>query len=1241
MIIFKFFVITLFSFILSSCINPIDLFYSDGDSDAISSSTSSSYVALGPISNADIKIYTLSGTQIGSGKTTIYSQNIDTTLINGDRKLNSINGRSVGKFNLTNFDASLLSNDDLVKIVVAGGIDIDPNDDGVVDNNIKQLKGKLYGFVSVADIKNNKVVINALTTIGAATIGTETNSITIKNKLNKLANHYFKSSLDGDSDVDFKELYSYNPSIHNFDNQSTREHDTALRSPKLYEDLLINKGTKISIINQILNNDNGVSDITNLKTEVLKILDDDNSGEVDIFENINHKPIASAGLDIRSGYSKTITIVGNGFDVDNNTLTFSWTQTAGIVQNISNSSPTISVNTGGVDATLTFQLTVNDGFLSATDEVSVFVRDTSFDNAAYKVVKNTHSTKTNLVNLSALNATIYYTLDGSEPTKSSTIYNDIIALNPNSILKFIAVDNSGSINNNLLIIKNYLVSNTTNDDDNDGVSNLTEVTKLLNPLSNNDIFKVSSGMPTGCFSVECSNITKTTKTADVSSDSYVLTGGTVVGNISTSATSKGTITMNISTGEYGFIPIINACNSVSYGELCTTSFEYTTANGLTHNKIIVIDRELEFAPQNSNFIIGTTYNLVVDPDGEPVKFVINTAPIIGSNSFSRSQASYTSAISNQVLQNISDKNSTLSDNIKLTATDISGNILSKTFNITLNLGADSDNGGINDILEDYFGFDKSNSTDDVADKDNDKINNRTEVFYPSNPLVAEVLPQTSDTDKLNFKVMNRLAFGVNSTLTSIIDKIGGINNWVNNQLDNPQTDLDDGTDGVAQSKMDVYHMSHPYRIDVLPTIRPLHSDKQLQSVMARFWDNHFNTDFGKHLWGLAELWDRDQFYLKSLGNFKDLVMLSAKSATMSRYLDGNTNRVGLPNENYAREIMELHTLGVGGGYTDEDIKQLARVFTGWTYMSFGLKTRYEIYFLGNKITTNIYQFKFISSDHDSASDKPFLTTVPDTDNYDDGLGNMGKVIKSQTGEDGVKEGEFAIDVLAKHPTTAKYICSKLTKFLVSDTPLNSTINTCKTSFLENKDANNQIALVVKSIFDTDEFKNISSENRKLKDTQEYILSIGRLLEIDAIKYNSVGSYNSGNIGWNIYNTEQRFFQKPEPTGYPEISDEWNKTNIAFNRIQQSNNILQDNRNGFSKVDLPKFFKSKNLITAKQIIEFILPKTTAGYYDGTFVQKAYDILRPNNKVFDIDNDDGKEKLQELLGFLLSSVEFNLH
>src|SRR5207248_10032088 len=114
-------------------------------------------------------------------------------------------------------------------------------------------------------------------------------------------------------------------------------------------------------------------------------------------------------------------------------------------------------------------------------------------------------------------------------------------------------------------------------------------------------------------------------------------------------------------------------------------------------------------------------------------------------------------------------------------------------------------------------------------------------------------------------------------------------------------------------------------------LRAVDSNRQLNEVMVDFWMNHFNVFAGKGIDRfLLTSYERDTIRPRMWGKFEDLLMATAKSPAMMFYLDNARSRAGAINENYAREIMELHTLGVDGGYTQKDVTELARVFTGWS-----------------------------------------------------------------------------------------------------------------------------------------------------------------------------------------------------------------------------------------------------------------------------------------------------------------------
>jgi uncharacterized protein (DUF1800 family) len=183
------------------------------------------------------------------------------------------------------------------------------------------------------------------------------------------------------------------------------------------------------------------------------------------------------------------------------------------------------------------------------------------------------------------------------------------------------------------------------------------------------------------------------------------------------------------------------------------------------------------------------------------------------------------------------------------------------------------------------------------------------------------------------------------------------------------------------------------------TLRAIYSRWQLRERMVDFWTNHFNIfafkGDGAYRKGIDDL---AVVRKNALGNFPDMVRASARSSAMLGYLDNQVNRKGVPNENYARELMELHTLGVHGGYTQQDVKEVARCFTGWTIETRFLRPR--------------DQFRF---DEDMHDDDP-------------------KVVLGQTipAKGGIEDGNRVIDIVTKHPSCAAFLSEKLCRFFLGE-----------------------------------------------------------------------------------------------------------------------------------------------------------------------------------------------------------------
>lgn len=198
--------------------------------------------------------------------------------------------------------------------------------------------------------------------------------------------------------------------------------------------------------------------------------------------------------------------------------------------------------------------------------------------------------------------------------------------------------------------------------------------------------------------------------------------------------------------------------------------------------------------------------------------------------------------------------------------------------------------------------------------------------------------------------------------------------------------------------------------------RAAFSNRQLYERMVEFWSDHFNISFNEVRY-LMLVDQREVIRKNALGNFHTMLKASAHSAAMLEYLDNTRNRRTTLNENYAREIMELHTMGADGGYTQTDVRELARCLTGWTLTGRG-------------------NFNFDPNGHDFGA-----KTV---------LGYNIAALPSSSGQQGKTDGDYMIDVLINHPSTARYVSKKMLRFLLQYDPTQAQINTVAQTYTRTK-----------------------------------------------------------------------------------------------------------------------------------------------------------------------------------------------
>jgi uncharacterized protein (DUF1800 family) len=333
-------------------------------------------------------------------------------------------------------------------------------------------------------------------------------------------------------------------------------------------------------------------------------------------------------------------------------------------------------------------------------------------------------------------------------------------------------------------------------------------------------------------------------------------------------------------------------------------------------------------------------------------------------------------------------------------------------------------------------------------------------------------------------------------------------------------------------------------------LRAVYSERQLQEVMVDFWTNHFNifANKGADRW-LLPAYDRDTIRPNALGKFSMLLQATAQSPAMLFYLDNfqsvspNENqrrqqrqRRGI-NENYARELMELHTLGVDGGYTQKDVQEIARCFTGWTIFQPRGGAAAVNAMTGEAGRRNAGTFFFNARVHDDGEKMV-----------------LGHKISAGGG---VKDGLTVLDILAHHPSTAKFIATKLVRHLVADMPPQGLVDRVAATFTK---SDGDIRETLKAIFFSKEFNSSEAYRVKIKRPFELVISAIRTLGADT-------NGGPGTHQW-IARMGEPLYGFQTPNGYSDAAESWVNTGGLLERMNFGL-ALANNRVQGTKVSLAK------------------------------------------------------------------------
>lgn len=335
-------------------------------------------------------------------------------------------------------------------------------------------------------------------------------------------------------------------------------------------------------------------------------------------------------------------------------------------------------------------------------------------------------------------------------------------------------------------------------------------------------------------------------------------------------------------------------------------------------------------------------------------------------------------------------------------------------------------------------------------------------------------------------------------------------------------DMPDG-DAKAEARKALQKQGNQYaqQAQAAELLRAVYDENQLREQLVWFWLNHFSVfqNKGRVRWMVAS-YAQDTIRPHALGKFRDLVLATLKSPAMLEYLDNAQNARDKINENYARELMELHTLGVGSGYTQDDVQNLARVLTGVGVNFDGqprkIRPAWQAYYVQDGV------FEFNPNRHD--------------------FGDQHLLGKSIAGG-GFDEVEKAVDLIVSQPACATFVSTSLAKYFVADDPPPALVKAMAKTFSR---TDGDIAAVMKTMIDSKEFS--ASLGKRYKDPTQFLVSTMRLA------YDGKPVANARPlVNW-INQLGQAPFGRITPDGWPTADSEWSSSGQVAKRFEIARSI---------------------------------------------------------------------------------------
>ncbi len=415
-------------------------------------------------------------------------------------------------------------------------------------------------------------------------------------------------------------------------------------------------------------------------------------------------------------------------------------------------------------------------------------------------------------------------------------------------------------------------------------------------------------------------------------------------------------------------------------------------------------------------------------------------------------------------------------------------------------------------------------------------------------------------------------------------------------------------------------------VEAATIIRAVYSQRQLLEVITGFWHDHFSVDANDY-WvrPVFSYYDREVIRANAFGNFRDMLELVARSTSMLYYLDNYTSSNSGPNENYSRELFELHTLGAENylgvipqqdvptdgdgfplGYVDGDIFETTRCLTGWT--------------VNNSSTFgNTGDFLYRNDWHDR-----FQKFV------------LGDFLPQDQPD--LKDGRDVLDKLAAHPGTGRFIARKLCRKLIADDPPQSIIDQAATLFTAQKDAPDQLKQVIRLILLSNEFRTTYGE--KIKRPFEITMSALRAGGADFTA--TVGDSETSSFLSNYSRAGQRLFRWPAPNGYPDVREAWQSTTPRAMTWRLSSWLIDwDDANGNYFLDVVGQTPA-NFRTATEIADFWIGRIFFHSISTVDRQEYIDFMAQGfNPDIDLPIDSSSsvaDRLRSMVGLMFMAPDF---